>query len=267
MAWLQPLTLALLLLQVPLAEAKKGKFMANYPGIIKFLLFWWCAFVFVVMAIYVIDYLLFKFLGPAKVVYSTERSFASSDREACWKQFVDPSAWSPEKHPIAQTADIRMVKWLEQDRQKPRPAEDIDPKILQSEEISSRLEGVPFGRLKPGLGLELRHKAGTVPRAGTIFCARECVKLEEPADGPWCLELLTTEAGGGYPFLERTETSRVELWPPGEDGRIRCRVSGEASVMSRVFRWWSGLQWDAQTGSEFLLQTIADQVAAPKKLD
>lgn len=46
----------------------------------------------------------------------------------------------------------------------------------------------------------------------------------------------TVEGGLGYPFLENTEISEVEMFP-SEDGAIRCKMTGAGDVTSRIFRW------------------------------
>lgn len=238
------------------AEGKKSKFLAAYPSVFKFVLFWWCVFVFAVMGVYILDHVLFRLYGPAKVFWDVEHVFTgSASREQYWKQLSDPSSWST-KHPVLQSADVRMMQCA--------AAEEME---ADSAEPLRHLRPVPLGPLKPGFGLILRYKAGSGPREGSFFCTRECVKLEVAEGEPWRLTMRTMEAGAGYPFLPNTEVSEVEMLPPSEDGSVRCKMTGLAFVTSRAFRWWTKLQPLAQLGAEDMLRSIGEEVTAPKKRD
>eukprot|EP00913_Durusdinium_trenchii_P011265 g10578.t1 len=159
--WLEVLIVLLSLLQVLGAAAyggkKKSKFLEAYPMVFKFLLFWWCVFVFAVMTVYIIDHLMYKRFGPAKVVWKAEHIFKGASREELWTYLANPSKWSESDHPVLQTADVSM--------------------------------------------------------AGRVFCVRECSQIEDPSDGPFVLIMRTVEGGLGYPFLENTEISEVEMFP------------------------------------------------------
>ncbi|CAE7523446.1 unnamed protein product [Symbiodinium natans] len=237
--------------------------------VFKFCLFWWCVFVFAVMAVYIADHLLYRKFGPAKVVWKADHSFKGASREEFWAQFTDPSRWSPE-HPVLQTADVSMVLCEQsgsQEKSSPEAeAEDVAEDVAEEVPFANpkrKLEAVQLGPLKPGLGMVLRHKAES-ESSGSFFCTRECKQLEEPVEGPFRLVMQTLEAGLGYPFLDDSEISEVEIFPPSEDGTIRCKMTGVAEVTSRIFRWWSGLQKDSQEAAAAFMQSIQNEVAAPK---
>ncbi|CAE8618657.1 unnamed protein product [Polarella glacialis] len=275
-----PLLLIVLLLSfVTSADAyggkKKSKFMAAYPFLFKFFLFWWCVFVFGVMFVYISDHLMFRKFGPAKVRWSAEHVFkGSASRETYWSQVADPSKWSMQ-HPILQTADIRMVKCTAPEKKPEKPEkkeetteEEEEAKVETVEgEPLAKLEPIPMGPLKAGLGMIFRHKADSEVRAGSFFCTRECSELEAPSSGPWRLVMRTVETGAGYPFLANTEVSQVEMWPAAEDGSIRCKLTGSADLTSRVFRWWAGLQSGSMKSAEMYLQSVEELVGASKKKD
>eukprot|EP00930_Biecheleria_cincta_P044090 TRINITY_DN30251_c0_g2_i1.p1 TRINITY_DN30251_c0_g2~~TRINITY_DN30251_c0_g2_i1.p1 ORF type:complete len:306 (-),score=34.07 TRINITY_DN30251_c0_g2_i1:317-1177(-) len=248
---------------------KRAKFLAAYPTIFKFCLFWWCVFVFFIMAIYIADHLMFKKFGPARVTWKAERLFRGpAPREKYWAQLADPSKWSSQ-HLVLQSADLSMVNCKSGDVSASAPdesAEDIDEASAFAQvEPEDRLQAVELGPLKPGLGMILRHKADSGPRAGSFFCTREVTNLEQDAsDGPWLLVMKTVEAGAGYPFLPNTEISEVEMFPAAEDGTIRCKMVGTADVNSRVFRWWTSLQKTSQEAAFALLESIDNEVSPPK---
>lgn len=270
------LLLLLFSLALPAAAAygkggKKSQFLAAYPMIFKFCLFWWCVFVFAVMGIYILDHLLFRFYGPAKVVWKVDHVFkGSADREAFWRQFVDPSQWSP-KHPVLQSADIRMVECSAAEEQKEAQddaKDDADAdKVDPDEGLTRKLRPVGFGPMKPGLGMILRHKADAGARAGSFFCSRECILLEAPDDGPWRMVMRTLEAGPGYPFLANTEQTEVQMLPADKDGSVHCSMRGTAHLTSRFFRWWTKLQSQSVQGALAMLQAVEAEVSAPKKSD
>jgi len=267
------LTALLLLLQLSSAAAyggkKKSKFLEAYPMVFKFLLFWWCVFVFAVMTVYIIDHLMYKKFGPAKVVWRAERFFKGISREDLWAQLADPSKWSKD-HPVMQTADITLVSNMRDppstDKEE-NEAEEMSKEKEPNEEhfgenafenTKKKCQPIELGPLKKGHGMLLRHKPDSGPQAGRVFCLRECAQIEEPADGPFLLVMRTIEGGLGYPFLENTEISEVEMFP-SEDGAVRCKMSGMADVTSRIFRWWAGLQKDSQASAVAFLESL-DQV-------
>lgn len=274
-------------------SGKKSKFLAAYPILFKFFLFWWCIFVFVVMGIYILDHLMFRRFGPAKVAFSAERIFKSSPsggREAFWAQLADPTAWSM-NHPVLQTADIRMVRCGGRNGDSAGAGgtangdADSDTKAAAGEssdtETTARTEAdsegpAPSTKLQPislqplsvGLGFILRHKESDGgPRAGSFFCTRECTTLDKPAEGTWRMIMRTVEVGNGYPFNPETEETEVEMDAPGEDGSVRCVVTGFAAVNSRIFRWWNGLELNARLGAETLLEAVESEVLSAKKKD
>mmetsp|Transcript_22212 Transcript_22212/g.62235 ORF Transcript_22212/g.62235 Transcript_22212/m.62235 type:complete len:321 (-) Transcript_22212:77-1039(-) len=276
-------------------KGKKSKFMSAYPILFKFVLFWWCVFVFVVMGFYVADNLMWRKFGPAKVAWSVERTFKAAPdggRAAFWAQLVDPTKWSM-SHPVLQSADIRMVECTKPEAEKndtgskdetskesagdkaaaeaAEPAEPAkSPNATEADEglvaPSAALRPVELRPLEAGLGFILRHKQSLGgPRAGSFFCARECTKLETPADGTWRMFMRTVEVGNGYPFEPDSEESEVELAPPAEDGSVRCTINGFAAVNSRLFRWWNGLEPNSRAGSEAMLEAIENEVLSAKK--
>eukprot|EP00931_Biecheleriopsis_adriatica_P066413 TRINITY_DN40780_c0_g1_i1.p1 TRINITY_DN40780_c0_g1~~TRINITY_DN40780_c0_g1_i1.p1 ORF type:complete len:297 (-),score=91.47 TRINITY_DN40780_c0_g1_i1:79-915(-) len=266
------LLLALLLLEHVLpvlayGGKKKGKFMAAYPVVFKFVLFWWCVFVFGVMIVYIIDHLMYKKFGAAKVVWNAEHTFRGASRKEYWAQISDPSKWS-KQHPIMQTADICMVHCngsCTDAKEAEAASEEASAELPNPAEPKKKLKPAKWGPLRSGLGMVLRHKAESGPQAGNFFCTRECTQLEEPQDGPFLLIMKTVEAGVGYPFLEDTEISEVELFPAAEDGSIRCKMVGTAEVTSRMFRWWTGLQKSSQEAACAFLESISEEVSSAKK--
>mmetsp|Transcript_43699 Transcript_43699/g.95340 ORF Transcript_43699/g.95340 Transcript_43699/m.95340 type:complete len:324 (-) Transcript_43699:54-1025(-) len=278
-------------------KGKKSKFLAAYPMIFKFCLFWWCVFVFGVMGVYITDHLLFRKFGPAKVKWAIEHTFTgSAARAAYWAQVVDPRQWA-ESHPVLASASIRMVKIVHPPAEGSKEAEEVkEAKVKEAKEAKEAkikaaktekekkeieeeddeeiekprmsVTPIPHGLLESGLGLMLRHKDEGV-RKGTLFCTRECKEIATPDEGPWTLVMRTVDVGAGYPFLPDTEESTMEMWPAAKDGSVRCCISGEAAVNSRVFRWWTGLQPASRTGATALLEAIDTEVngvaAGPKE--
>eukprot|EP00438_Fugacium_kawagutii_P026522 Skav209481 [mRNA] locus=scaffold1892:103551:109875:+ [translate_table: standard] len=125
-----------------------------------------------------------------------------------------------------------------------------------------------------GHGMLLRHKADSGPQAGAgmmsnqqhdfccqagrIFCLRECSQIEDCFVCFICSTALS-QGGLGYPFLENTEISEVEMFP-SEDGTVRCKMTGMGDVTSRIFRWWTGLQKDSQASAVAFLESIDEAV-------
>lgn len=272
-------------LMVPALAAKvtkKEKFLAAYPVLFKFCLFWWCVIVFAIMSVYIIDHLLTKYYGPAKVDVSVERRLITvAGREAYWAQLVDPTVWSKETHPVMQSAAVNMVKVVA-----PAPESDavVDnvassggssssgtptpdgPLYWEDNQPKAKTEPVKWGPLQPGLALMLRHKEGD-ERAGNFFCTRECIELETPKAGPWRLKMRTVDVGGGYPFVPKSEESVVEVWAPEDDGGLKIKLRVTAGCSSRFFRWWSGLQKGSEEGADALLVGIVEEVERSKKKD
>lgn len=276
------LRLLLLLASAAPAMAKKSKgieILKHYPAMFKFCMFWWCIFVFIVMGGYIIDTLLFRWFGPARVNWKLEHVFrGAADREAYWAQLVDPSQWS-KTHPVLQSADLRMVNCAKllkevassaaaEERTDTDKADDDDPYVDKPPKVmeaSSSLESVALGPMRPGLGLVLRHKSGGGDLGGAFYCTRACSRLEKPPDGVWRFGMDTVEAGAGYPFSAGSQRDELEMWPPGEDGSVRCSMSGSAEVGSRFFRWWSGLEGSSRSGALAMLEAIGAEIQAAKK--
>merc|ERR1719203_940412 len=107
----------------------------------KFLLFWWCVCVFAIMGVYILDNLMTRKFGSAKVNWSIDYTFkgGSTSRQQFWAQLVDPSAWSM-KHPMLQTADIRMVDCN---------AKAVDPPASSSASADDDEDSLPESKLKP----------------------------------------------------------------------------------------------------------------------
>eukprot|EP00490_Sorites_sp_Unknown_P013786 CAMPEP_0114674000 /NCGR_PEP_ID=MMETSP0191-20121206/45631_1 /TAXON_ID=126664 /ORGANISM="Sorites sp." /LENGTH=212 /DNA_ID=CAMNT_0001940227 /DNA_START=250 /DNA_END=888 /DNA_ORIENTATION=+ len=202
-------------------------------------------------------------------------------REELWAQLADPSKWSQD-HPVLQTADISLVSNMhDPPTTSDKEANEADD-ILRAKEsqdnsgnsenseahfgenafetTKKRCQPIQLGPLKKGHGMLLRHKADSGPQAGRVFCLRECSQIEEPVEGPFLLVMKTIEGGLGYPFLENTEISEVEMFP-SEDGIVRCKMTGMADVTSRIFRWWTGLQKDSQASAVAFLESI-DQASS-----
>lgn len=274
-------------------SGKKSKFLAAYPMIFKFLLFWWCIFVFMVMGIYILDHLMFRRFGPAKVAFTVEHIFKSSPnggREVFWKQLADPTAWSI-NHPVLQSADIRMVRCdavgkddsaaagatngdstngtgaaAEGAAEGAEAAAAVDDNGLPAP--STKLQPINLKPLAVGLGFILRHKESDGgPRAGTFFCTRECTKMDMPTEGAWRMVMRTVEVGNGYPFNEDTEETELEMDPPAEDGSVRCVITGFAAVNSRIFRWWNSLEVNSRHSAVTMLESIESEVLSSKKKD
>lgn len=258
------------------ALAKKSKaddILKHYPAAFKFCMFWWCIIVFIVMGVYILDHLLYRKFGPARIDWKIEHVFRdAAERETYWAQLVDLSQWS-HRHPVRQSADVRMVdcaKLLKAvaegsgGAKQEAPAEDDDePQIYES---SPDLKDVPPGPLKPGFGLVMRHKDGAGKLAGAFFCTRACSSLAKPSEGAWRCVMETVEVGAGYPFAAGSEVTELELWPANdEDGSVRCSMTGVASVNSRFFRWWSDVQAASAAGALGMLEAIGAEIQAAKK--
>lgn len=275
--YLELVVLLQLVLAVPTAayrSGKKSKFLAAYPIVFKFLLFWWCVFVFIVMGVYIIDHLMFRKFGPAKVVWCVEHRFKggpSGGREAYWAQLADPTTWTM-SHPVLQSADIRMVQCSSADKAQPDAQPEAQPEAqpqpgADGAPPETQLRPVPLAPLGAGLGLILRHKEGSGPRSGSFFCTRACEQLEAPAEGPWSMVMRTVEVGAGYPFQAGTEATEVTMHPPAEDGSVRCTMSGSAEVNSRIFRWWNSLEPASRLGAVAMFEAIEAEMLAAKKKD
>lgn len=303
------MTLALLLLVtlvVPATAAYgkggKGNFLKAYPGFFKFLLFWWCVLMFIVMGILVGDHVLFLRKGPCWVHWYADYVFKGGEREEYWKQFVDPSSWSW-THPVLMSADIKLVETLsepdpaavaaaaakngtkeeggeedEEEEETTDPSAEVPAQSSDdlSEARKARIRPVPLGPMRPGLALVLRHKSSTpLPikhdadpeTAGKFFCMRECVESEKPADGCWRFVMRTIDVGVGYPFLPGTEEVEVVLHPSGDDGSIRCEMNCKAALQSRLFAWWNNVKRNSTAGCGAMLGAIASEVEGSKKRD
>jgi len=273
--------IVILLLPVLVEAKKKSKFLAGYPSIFKFLLFWWCVIVFAIMFVYIVDQLFYKFRGPCRIDFDVECKFRGvADRLVYWEQVMDPTKWK-ETHPILQSADVRLVECTgletkdtdEAAGQSASEAETDTAGTRQPDDAvqnvgdppNTKLTPVPLGPLKEGLGLILRHKTGSGPREGTFFCTRKCIQLDMPKEGDWRLVMRTVEVGGGYPFLPDTEQSELIMSPPAEDGSITCQMYGYASVSSRFFGWWTGLRKASEQGAAMMLEAIGEEIERGKK--
>mmetsp|Transcript_93397 Transcript_93397/g.268943 ORF Transcript_93397/g.268943 Transcript_93397/m.268943 type:complete len:289 (-) Transcript_93397:77-943(-) len=257
-------------------SGKKSKFLEAYPMIFKFFLFWWCVIVFIVMGVYILDFLMSKRYGSAKVEFVVEHKFKpgiAGGRKALWEQLADPTKWSP-RHPVIASADLRMVRCTAAEESANGDGKTEPPKPQPNAALgdeatpSTRLEPVELRPLQEGLGFILRHKSDDPgPRAGTFYCTRECTKLEQPSEGLWRLGMRTVEVGNGYQFDADSEESEVQLHPPAKDGSMLCVVCGTARCRSRLFRWWNQLQANSRVGAEAMLQAIEDELLASKKND
>merc|ERR1712224_688177 len=100
------------------------------------------------------------------------------ERETYWKQFVDPSMWSP-THPILNTANVRMVEVT--DKTAVPLADGVNVNESEFADISTVVTPIDFQCLKPGLGLVLHHKnADPYGRpAGGFYCMRKCVRADK----------------------------------------------------------------------------------------
>eukprot|EP00927_Polykrikos_kofoidii_P055503 TRINITY_DN49749_c0_g1_i1.p1 TRINITY_DN49749_c0_g1~~TRINITY_DN49749_c0_g1_i1.p1 ORF type:complete len:315 (-),score=45.64 TRINITY_DN49749_c0_g1_i1:131-1075(-) len=270
----------------------KSKFLAVYPMIFKFCMFWWCAVVFVIMAVFIIDHLFTKFKGPQRVDFVYEHTFRSvAEREAYWAQLADPSTWSP-AHPVLQSADVRMVEFGTRDVNPgaagARSSDTNDAAVATTAEVSTdlsmetdnvsdgssfptntsmTLKPVPLGPLKEGFGMVLRHKKGT-RREGGHFATRKCTKLETPqGNEPWRIVMRTVEVGGGYPFVPDTEECTVDMWPLANDGTMKSVVIGRAACSSRLFCWWHSLQQNSELAAQAMLDGIGEEIGHSKKKD
>jgi len=253
----------------PDGTKKKSKFMAVYPSIFKFVLFWWCIIVFSIMSAYIIDNLLFRKFGAAKVQWSVEHVFkaAKGGRETFWAQLADPSIWAP-SHPILLSADIKMAKCGEEAAKLIAAAEAAKEKD-ESEAMPDTSLWTMDG-LKPlaeGIGIIMRHKENFEPNSGGFFCTRECVQLTKPKAEAWEVAFKTIEIGSGYPYAAGAETTMIELHPEAEDGSLRCVMSGSAEVKSRIHRWWTALEAQAKVGAVGMMEAIEQEVHANKKKD
>jgi len=269
------LALSIILVLADSADAAYGsggkkKFMAAYPVLFKFFLFWWCVFVFAVMGVYIIDQLMYRKWGGAKVQWSVEHVFqggVKGGRETFWKQFADPSTWSA-NHPLLRSADIKMATCGEEGAAAIAAAKEAiakDPE-LDDGVLDTKLKYLDS--LKPlaeGLGVIMRHKENVGPNPGGFFCTRECIRLDKPKEGPWEMAFQTLEAGPGYPYTAGDETTVIEMHPAAEDGSVRCVMTGSSTVTSRIFRWWSALAPTAKAGAIGMLQAVEEEVLASKK--
>merc|ERR1712039_15079 len=219
-------------------------------------------FVFAVMSVYIIDHLITKKFGNARVDWNVDYTFrGGASRKDYWAQFVDIREWSVERHPVLQSADVRMVKCTD----KIGVAKTSDN--ADGEEPDTELKPVDPQVMKPGLGFILRFKAGSGPRAGQFYCTRKCIEMEQPRDGAWRYTTQTVEVGAGYSFDIGSEHVELQMWPPEQDGSIRCEMSGKATTSSRVHRWWSALIPASKAGALAFLETIDAETSRAKKSD
>jgi len=215
---------------------KKKKFMEHVPMLFKFGMFWWCAFVFIVMLIYILDALLLKYRGPRALAWSVEHELSAGvDREAFWSQLADPSTWTP-SHPVASSADISMVQ------------------DVPEEESYTGLKPVELCPLKEGFGIVLRHKSNAGPRSKELFCQRQCIGLEKPKDGTWKLIMKTTQAGVGYPYVEGSEETVLALRQ--KDGKLCCSMETRCLVESRLRSWWRNLPKQGRCAAVEMFQLL-----------
>jgi len=271
---------------------KKSQFLAAYPLIFKFFLFWWCVLMGLVALCFVCDYVMGD-RKPAKVDWALEYVFSNAaDRSVYWAQFVDPTAWS-DNHPVMKSATLEMIRCLdlphvseknkqppekdETEKKQPPEKEEIEKKPSEKKETDKGKdadeddafkeptrpsEHVPLTVLEPGLGFILRHKEGDLK--GKFFCTRKCYALDMPEDGVWRIGMRTVEGGDGYIPVSGTEETEIEMWPPNESGEIRCRVHSGATVLSRIQLWRSGLKQGMMAGTEAMFDAIQEEVSLKK---
>lgn len=282
------------------AYGKKGNFLAAYPMLFKFLLFWWCVLMSIVMAIFVGDHVLWMWKGPKWVHWYADHVFKGGEREDYWKQFVDPSTWAW-SHPVLMAADVKVVELLPAPAMEKQPTEaennedgkedgkepaseptSAEMKAQATEELSperkARMKTLKLGPVKEGHAFLLRHKSA-VPlpmkhghevdpeTAGKFYCMRECTVAEKPADGAWRFVMRTLDTGLGYPFVPGTEEVEVLLDPPSQDGSIRCEMNCKAAMQSRLSSWWNSVQKNSTAANAQMLAAIAGEVEGAKKQD
>mmetsp|Transcript_49891 Transcript_49891/g.112287 ORF Transcript_49891/g.112287 Transcript_49891/m.112287 type:complete len:288 (-) Transcript_49891:26-889(-) len=245
---------------------KKSKFLASMPMIIKFSLFWWCAFCMMVMLGFIVDRLLTRRYGPKRIYWSVERTFAAAKgREVCWAQFADPTRWS-EHHPVLASADVTMVKGPATIE---APTEDRSMVLgfdisggadeaasAAKAAASSRYEEIPLAPLQEGTGIRLWFKQGSGRLEGLLYCTRICTEVSTPADGPWRLCMTTVEAGPGHHCLAGSEILEVEVSLADEAGKVHLAMQGCGDVGSRFRLWWTGLAPQLQAAGEAMITSI-----------
>jgi len=262
---------------------KKGKFMAHIPGFIKFLMFWWCVIVTIILLVYIVDRMMYRWKGPALIEWTIDHVFdGKGKREDYWAQFVNPTKWGP-THPILASADVRMVQMTqekaikdsgtangEKDGKEKKPKDDGRLKVSDKdqaedeEEFSPGVKPVPLKALDTGFGFMLRHKKGT-PHERMLFCTRECTEMSTPKDGTWRFAMRTIEVGLANFFLAGTEETDLEMLPADEHGKIWCQMHGKAACESRFQRWWLGLRKQSMLGAEGMMDAIAEEVGRKGK--
>lgn len=260
---------------------KKGKFMAHVPGFIKFLMFWWCVIVSVVLLMYIVDRLLLRWKGPAFVDWTIDHVFdGGGKREDYWAQFVNPTKWAP-SHPILLSADVRMVQMTQEsykdqsassvkkDKKKPKGGDDKqavpDDGQGEAEELNPGLKPVPLKALELGYGFILRHKEGSGAHEKKHFCTRECTEMSTPKDGAWRFAMRTVEVGPAHFFMAGTEETELDMLPKDDDGKIWCQMRGKAACESRFQRWWMGLRRNSMLGAEDMMDAIGQEVTRKGK--
>lgn len=258
-----------LVLVTPVLAKKKKKnpddLLEAWPHIFKFCMFWWCIFVFCVMAMFIIDSLIARWFGPARVDWTVEHTFrGGSNREDYWAQFVDIRKWSVTRHPVLQSADVRFVKC---DESFTAATPNTEVYAGDGSAPDSKLTPILPAVMKPGFGFTLRHKVDSGERGGTFYCTRKCIAMEKPKTDVWQYTTQTVEVGAGYSFQAGSEITELRMWPPADDGSIRCEMSGQATVRSRVFRWWSALIPNSKEGAAAFLEAIGKEVEQAKKSD
>lgn len=254
-------------------EKKKSKFLEPFPMIVKAGLFWWCIFVFVVVAYFIVEVLWVRYKGTAVVQWGLTFDFdGTATRKVYWEQFVEPSKWS-QSHPVVQSAVISMVQNVlaENSGQREKDGEEAakvtcetNPNEEQTSDPLLGLKVVPFGPMAVNRGLTLRVRNGDME--GSFFCARLCTEISTPDEGPWTYTMKTVSTGPAYPYLSGTETSTMKMWPE-EGGKVHCEWEGRAEVASRFYRWWQGLDNAAHEGAKAVMEAINDEVRRSKKHD
>merc|ERR1719198_2824775 len=161
---------------------------------------------------------------------------------------------------------LQRSKIAARDDVKPAEKSDASGDHSEEEKPAIQLEPVAIQPLAKGLSLRMHHKA-TGGESGVLFATRECIQIGTPREGIWHFEMQTIEVGPGHAFLEGSECSRVELWQPEDDGKVKCCMSGSAQVSSRIYCWWSGLVRSCEQSAEQMLRSIDEDASKPKKMN
>jgi len=205
--------------------------------IVKAGLFWWCIFVFVVVAYFIVEVLWVRYKGTAVVQWGLTFDFdGTATRKVYWEQFVEPSKWS-QSHPVVQSAVISMVQNVlaENSGQHEKDGEEAakvtcetNPNEEQTSDPLLGLKVVPFGPMAVNRGLTLRVRNGDME--GSFFCARLCTEISTPDEGPWTYTMKTVSTGPAYPYLSGTETSTMKMCLRKV---ARCTASGRGAQKLR----------------------------------